>query len=219
MKKNVIATWSGGKDSCFATYKAMQAGYDVRFLANTISQEYQRVRFHGLAKGVIQQQAEAVGIPLLQQATTAENYAEEFKMNLRKGLSSEIAGVVFGDIHLADCLTWANDICRDLGVVAIEPLWHKKQEDILREFIAAGFEAILVSTQANKLGKEWIGRKIDKAFVKDIAKLRDIDPSGENGEYHSLVLNGPIFRKKLQVMKAESVLRGGYWFLDIQKLI
>ncbi|MGH7246340.1 MAG: diphthine--ammonia ligase [Nitrosotalea sp.] len=214
--KKVIATWSGGKDSCFATYKTIQQGYEVAYIANTISEDYKRVRFHGLLADIIQKQADSIGIPLLQKETTPKDYEKEFKQNLERGISKEIKGIVFGDIHLKDCLTWATRLCDDLGVQIIEPLWHMKQKDILQEFIKAGFEAIIVSTQSNILGKEWIGRKIDKQFIKEIEKLKDIDMCGENGEYHSLVINGPLFKKRLKIEKSESVLREGYWFLDIQ---
>ncbi len=215
--KNVIATWSGGKDSCFATYKAMQAGYTVSYIANTISKEYKRVRFHGVTAEIIQTQSLAIDIPLLQQATSPERYEEEFIENIRKGFSKEIEGIVFGDIHLDDCLAWAKKVAKSIGVEAIEPLWHKPQEQILLEFIEAGFEAIIVSTQANILDKEWIGRKLDKSFLKDIKKLSGVDICGENGEYHSLVLNGPLFKKKIEISQSSPVFRDGYWFLDIQK--
>ena len=215
--KNVIATWSGGKDSCFATYKAIQSGFNVAFIANTISSDFKRVRFHGVRAEVIQAQADAIGIPLLQQETTPEYYEKEFKTNLQKGLSKNILGIVFGDIHLDDCLEWAKKIAKNLSVEAIEPLWHMPQEQILKEFIDAGFEAIIVSTQGNILGKEWIGRKIDKSFLEDMHKLPKVDACGENGEYHSLVTNGPIFKKKIDIIKSEPIFRDGYWFLDIQK--
>ncbi len=215
--KNVIATWSGGKDSCFATYKALQAGYQVRYIANTISQNYKRVRFHGVKAELIQAQSETIGIPLLQQETTPENYEEKFKENLRKGLSQNIIGIIFGDIHLVDCLAWAKKIAIDLEIEAIEPLWHIPQQKILQEFIDAGFEAIIVSTQANILGKEWIGREIDPSFLEDIQKLSKVDVCGENGEYHSLVINGPLFKKRIDITKSEPIFRDGYWFLDIQE--
>lgn len=215
--KNVIATWSGGKDSCFATYKALQAGYTVSYLANTISKESKRVRFHGLTAELIQKQAEAIGIPILQQETSPESYEEEFKVNLRKGLSKETTGIVFGDIHLEDCLVWAKKVAISSGVEAIEPLWHMPQEQILTEFIHAGFEAIIVSTQANILGKDWIGRKIDRSFLEDMKRFPEIDACGENGEYHSLVINGPLFKKRIDIIKSEAILREGYWFLDIQE--
>src|SRR3989344_5770163 len=154
--KKVIVSWSGGKDSCFACYKAMQAGYTISYLANTVSKEYKRVRFHGLKDTLIQKQAQALGIPLLQKETSAENYEKEFKDNIEQVISEDICWVVFGDIHLQHCLAWANKVCNDMGVAALEPLWGKEPQKILSDFIESGFEAIVVSTQANLLGKEWI---------------------------------------------------------------
>lgn len=215
--KNVIATWSGGKDSCFAMYKAQQKGYNITFLANTVSEEYRRVRFHGVRAEIVQEQAKAIGIPLLQQATTADSYEREFKQNIKKALTEDISGIVFGDIHLEDCLAWARKVSGDLGVAAIEPLWHMKQQDLLKEFIREGFEAIIVSTQGSILEKKWVGRKIDNNFIQDIIRLPNVDPCGENGEYHSFVINGPVFKQKIEITKSEVVLRGGYWFLDIQE--
>lgn len=214
--KEVIASWSGGKDSCLATYRALQGGYKVSYLANTISKEYGRVRFHGLEDKVIQMQAQALGIPLLQKETTAEEYEKEFKANIKRVISDDINGIVFGDIHLRSCLAWANKVCKDLGVEAIEPLWGQEPEKIFLDFIKSGFKAVVVSTQADLLGKEWVGRKLDKLFLKDIKCLNNIDICGENGEYHSLVVDGPIFKKKIDIKEARKTLRAGYWFLDIR---
>lgn len=214
--KNVIVSWSGGKDSCLAAYKAIQKGYKLSYLANTVSVEFKRVGLHGIEDVLIQRQAAGVGVPLLQQAVVGANYEQEFKeflINKQK----VVCGIVFGDIYLEECRIRNERICKDIGLLAIEPLWGEKPIDILRDFIRCGFEAFVVSTQANLLGSEWIGRKIDNSFVTDIQKLQRIDLCGENGEYHTFVTNGPIFRKKIVITKIGKILRNGYWFLDIQK--
>lgn len=212
---NVIASWSGGKDSCLAFYKALCEGYKVSSLINTVSVEFRRVRFHGIESTLIQKQAQAISIPLLQRETTGERYEQEFKETLRE--ATDIEGVVFGDIHLQHCREWAEKICGELGVKAIEPLWGRSPEDILLDFIDAGFEAIVVSTQASLLGKEWIGRKLDKEFLEDIRKCKNIDACGENGEFHTFVTDGPLFKKRINISESQKVLRDGYWFLDIRK--
>lgn len=215
--KKVIATWSGGKDSCLAAYKAIQDGCTLSFLANTVSVQYKRVRFHGIKDSLIQLQADCIGVPLLQKETTAEHYFQEFTENLRKGMSGDIEGIVFGDIHLDECFGNAKDMCKELGVSLIEPLWHRKQTDILEELIELGFEAIVVSAQAGILGLEWIGRKIDKSFIRDIHALKFVDACGENGEFHTFVINGPIFKHKIEILQSAPILRDNFWFLDIQK--
>ena len=214
--QSVIVSWSGGKDSCFAAYKAMQQGYKLAYLANTVSREFKRVGLHGVKDTVVKDQAKAVGIPLLQKATTATHYEEEFKENLKRKAKA-VGGVIFGDIYLDECRARNTRICKDLSLLIIEPLWRKRSRDILIDFINSGFKAVVVSTQASILGKKWVGRKIDHSFLYDIQKLRSIDPCGENGEYHTFVTDGPIFKKKIMITKTGKVLRDGYWFLDIKQ--
>lgn len=210
-----IATWSGGKDSCLAAYSAASDGYELRFLANTVSRDFRRVRFHGVRAEMITRQADAMRMPLLQQETSPETYKEEFKANLRRGLSDGVSAVVFGDIHLQDCYAWAGEVCAELGVQLVEPLFGRDPLDVLQTFVASGFKAIVVSTQAALLGKEWVGRAIDETFIRDISRRPGIDPCGENGEYHTLVLDGPLFSSPLVIERSRTVLRDGYWFLDM----
>jgi uncharacterized protein (TIGR00290 family) len=164
---NVIVSWSGGKDSCLACHEAIRAGHDVRYLLNTISADYRRVRFHGTRDSLIQRQAQAMGIPLLQTPTTADGYEQEFKEALRSVLGEGIEAVVFGDLYLDQNRQWAEKICGELGIQAIEPLWDRGSQEILSAFIDRGFEAIIVCTQADLLGEEWIGRRIDNTFLKE----------------------------------------------------
>ena len=214
--KKVIVSWSGGKDSCLACYNAMQSGYNISYLLNTISKEYKRVRFHGLKDTLVQSQSQALGIPLLQKETTGENYEQEFKDIIKTVIPEGIEGVVFGDIFL-HMREWADKVCVDLKIQSIEPLCGRSSEEILLDFIDSGFEAIVVATQANLLDEKWLGRKLDKSFLEDIKKLKNIDVCGENGEYHTLVIDGPIFKKRIDISKTEKILRNGYWFLDIQE--
>ena len=109
----------------------------------------------------------------MQKETSAENYEKEFKDNFRQVISEDICAIVFGDIHLQHCLAWANKVCHDIGVVAIEPLWGKDPERSPLDFIESGFEAIVVSTQANLLGQEWIGRKLDASFLSRYKKVEE----------------------------------------------
>lgn len=215
----VIASWSGGKDSCFACYKALQEGHNVAHLFNTIAADHKRVRFHGIPAKFLKLQASATGIPLVQLATTSDNYEKEFTKALSKIVTKEnIEAMVFGDIFPHMC-KFAEGICKNIGIKALEPLKGKTSEEIFLDFINSGFKTIVVSTQSNLLGPEWIGRVLDKSFLDDIKKLPNIDICGENGEYHTFVIDGPIFKSPLQITKSEKVLRNGYWFLDIQKVI
>ncbi len=208
-----IGSWSGGKDSCFACYRAMCRGYDISYLVNFISKEYKRVSFHGTEDRLIQLQAEALGIPLLQKETTGNGYEQEFKEAVQSLIPKGIKGMIFGDIYLQEHKDWVERVCGELGIEAVEPLWGEEPEKILLEFIDAGFEAIIVSAKADLFGKEWIGQKVDRDFFKYV-KENSIDICGENGEYHTLVVNGPVFKRKIRITESKSITRDGYWFLD-----
>ncbi|MEM2896149.1 MAG: diphthine--ammonia ligase [Candidatus Bathyarchaeia archaeon] len=213
---NYIASWSGGKDSCFACYKAICDGLNVSYLVNFISKEYRRVSFHGTEARLIQLQAEAVGIPLLQKETTWNGYEQEFKESVKSLIPNGIRGMIFGDIYLQEHKDWVERVCEELGIEAIEPLWGKEPEKILLDFIDEGFEAIIVSARSDLLGKEWIGRKVDREFLGYL-KENNIDVCGENGEYHTFVIDGPLFKKKIKIIDSRAVMRNDRWFLDTLK--
>jgi len=217
----VIASWSGGKDSCLACYKAIKDGYQIRHLLNFISREYKRSYFHGIKAELLRAQADALGFSLVQKEVTADlkKYEEEFKEAVNKLKAKGLKKIVFGDIYLLDHFNWVKRVCSELGVEAIEPLWNIPTDKVLRDFIEAGFKAVVVSAQAKVLGEEFIGRVVDDSLLEDLQK-RKICPCGENGEFHTLVVDGPIFKKKIEITKSKPILREGfakYWFLDIQK--
>jgi uncharacterized protein (TIGR00290 family) len=208
-----ISSWSGGKDSCFACYKAMLEGYSISRLVNFVSREYKRVSFHGTEAELIQLQAKTIGIPLLQKETTENGYEQEFKEAIRSLTGNGIEGMVFGDIYLGENRSWVERVCSEMGIEAVEPLWGKRSEDILSEFIDAGFEAVIVSAKAKFIDQEWIGRKVDEDFVEYL-KDKKIDVCGENGEYHTLVISSPVFDKRIEITESRTISRNGYWFLD-----
>ncbi len=210
---NYIGSWSGGKDSCFACYKAMQSGYNISCLLNFISKEYKRVSFHGTEAKLIQLQAEALGLPLLQKEVTPNGYEQEFKEAVRSLIPDGARGMIFGDIYLQEHKDWVERVCRELGIEAIEPLWGQEPESVLLDFINEGFKAIIVSAKSELFGEEWIGQKVGRKFFKYL-KENNINICGENGEYHTLVVHGPMFKKKIRITGTRSIRRNGYWFLD-----
>ena len=215
----VASSWSGGKDSCLACYKAIKQGYNVKYLLNFISKEFRRCCFHGIEAELIQLQAELMGIPLIQKEVTADmqEYEKEFKAAVSE--LKDIKAIVFGDIYLEEHLNWVKRVCRDLDISAIEPLWNSSPMDLIEEFIDLGFKAIVVSCQADKFGKDFVGKYIDKDLLAEL-KAKNICPCGENGEFHTLVVDGPIFKKRIEILKSEPVLKETfwkYWFLDIKE--
>ena len=216
--EQVFVSWSGGKDSCLAAYLATKAGLEVRYLANTVSEDGQLSRSHGLSAEVLKLQAQAIGIPLIQQKTGKNSYEADFKTLLRNLKQEGITGGVFGDIDFNAHREWLDRVCGDVGITPHFPLWLQNQDKIMRDFISLGFETVVVATKADLLGEEWLGRKVDLAFIKDLAGLdKKITPCGEAGEYHTLVIDGPLFQQRLEILEANKVSRDGHWFLEIKK--
>lgn len=214
----VASSWSGGKDSCFACYKAKEDGYEIKYLVNFVSEEYNRVSFHGTSAGVVKTQGDMVGIPIFQKLVNRTNYEEKFKEAMREIKDKGIEGVVFGDIDLEEHKAWVEKACSDVGLIAIEPLWQKRQKDILNEFVEKGFQAVMSSVNSKFFDESWAGRIIDKDCIHDFERMekeKGLTVCGELGEYHTLVVNGPLFKNRLNVTKGIKVFRDGFWFQDM----
>ena len=216
------ASWSGGKDSCLACYKALEQGYEVTHLVNFISSESRTVSAHGVSGYLIRRQAEAVGITLVQYTVIAEgnSYEQRLKRAMLALISKGVEGMVFGDIYLQEHRDWIERVCSEMGITPVLPLWEVEPRQVLRELITAGFESIVVSARANIFGHEWLGRRLDHDFLYDLSRLcqeNDVDICGEHGEYHTLVVDGPSFRQRLQVAQGAREQRDGYWFLNITR--
>jgi diphthine-ammonia ligase len=211
-----IASWSGGKDSCLALYEAIDKGYKISHLVNFISKESHRVSFHGTEAKIIQLQSQAIGIPLLQKETTRTGYENEFKEAVQSLIPNGVKGMVFGDLYIEEHKDWVERVCGDLGIGAVEPLWGKSPKEVLSKFIDTGFEAVIVGAQSKLIEKNWIGHVVDRNFMEYL-RDRNIDLCGENGEYHTLVVNGPVFKRPIQLIETRTIVRDNYWFLDTVK--
>lgn len=214
-----FVSWSGGKDSCLALWRALQSGADVRCLLTTCSRETGRTMVHGLPVGLLRCQAEALGLPLALVHTDWPTYERDYRRALGDLGRQDIETGVFGDIDLIEHRRWAEKVTGETGMAAWLPLWGEDQAAILRHWVSAGFEALLVACRADALGPAWLGRRLDLRCVIRLERWlrsRGRSPSGEQGEYHTLVVDGPIFRRRLNVEEALPVLRGSHWVLDIR---
>lgn len=225
--------WSGGKDSSMALARVMESGaYDVRFLFTTVNQFYGRVSMHGVREELLDMQAEAIGIPLIKCYLPAEVTMSSYEESMRAALDSfrteGINTAVFGDIFLEDLRAYRENKLSESGFNAVFPLWKEDTGDLVEEFIDSGFRAIVSAVDARFLDESFAGRFIDRDFVASLP--RGVDPCGENGEYHSFVIDGPVFGKPLRVRLGEkkfvehdpsSEESGGmtsnhsFWFCDI----
>ena len=218
---DVISSWSAGKDSCLACYKAIEQGYNVKYLLNFISKEHKRCCFHGIENKLVQVQSNAVEIPIVQKEVSPDmqEYEKEFKEAVSELKNKGIGGMVFGDVYLDEHREWVERVCKDLKIQPIQPLWSIPAEDVVEEFINLGFKAIVVSCKADLFGKEFVGRYVDNELLDEL-KEKNICPCGENGEFHTFVVDGPLFKKRIEITKTKSVLKQGfwkYWFLDIKE--
>jgi len=215
----VFASWSGGKDCCLALYRAKAGGMDIRYLMNMVTQDGKRSCSHGISAAVIKKQAEAQGIPILQRPTTNESYETIFINTIRNLKHEGIEGGIFGDIDFSPHREWIERVCGQAAVTPYLPLWQEDQQKLMEEFIDAGFIAKVVAVTADILGKEVLGRTIDRKFLAYLSGLnKNITPCGEAGEYHTLVIDGPVFRQRLEITKTEKVTRGEHYFLEITGL-
>ena len=212
-EKTYLTSWSGGKDGCFACYQALAQGYKVSHLVNYVAKEYQRVNFHGTEKRMIQLQSQAIGIPVFQKETTFGNYTEDFKGAIRSLLPEGIKGMVFGDIYNNQHLAWVEGVCDELGIEVVEPLWGKSTDDVIDQFLGAGFKAVIVAAKASMIDEEWLGKQVDSDFIAYLSS-KNIDPCGESGEYHTVVVDGPLFKRKIEIIESRTIKRDRYWFLD-----
>jgi len=207
----VFASWSGGKESALATYKAILQGYQVSYLLNFISEDGERSRSHGILAKILDLQAKAIGIPMVQVKTSWENYEENFKKVVTELKEKGISGGVFGDIDLEEHREWVERVCGELGIKPILPLWGLESEKLLREFLALGFKAKVVAT---KLDVSLLGRDVDETLIAEIQRF-NCHPCGESGEYHTFVFDGPIFKTPLEVIPGKKEKRDNVWFLEI----
>ena len=218
----LAASWSGGKDSCLACYKAVTQGYEVTHLVNFISRQFRRVSFHGTRSRIISRQAQAIGIPLVQYTVPEEMglYEQRFKQAVSALKRKGVGGMVFGDIYLQEHRDWIERVCGELEITPLLPLWGMPPERVLGEFIDLGFEALVVSAKASIFTQEWLGRSVDYSFLSELRVLcqqHDVDVCGEHGEYHTVAVDGPLFQKRMQLVSGAKVLRDGYWFLDFTR--
>jgi uncharacterized protein (TIGR00290 family) len=207
----VFSSWSGGKESALATYKAISQGHEVLYLLNFVSENGQRARSHGTKASVLALQAEVIGIPLIQVKTSWENYEQNFKKVVRELKHEGIRGGVFGDMDLEEHREWVERVCSEVGIQAFLPLWGIKPEELINEFLELKFKAIVVAT---RLDETLLGKVLDETLVGRISNLGS-HPCGENGEYHTFVTDGPIFKKALKVARGERKGKDSAWLWDI----
>lgn len=212
--KPAFCSWSGGKDSCLALYRAIQEGYVMRFLFTMLSENGDKSRSHGLSIDVLKAQSQALGIPLVLGAATWEGYEERFAVTLRGFRDSGIRTGIFGDIDIEGHREWVERVCASSEMEAYLPLWRFPRLDLLDEFLGSGFKAILVSIKEGTLDRSLLGRVLSRDLVREIEGC-GVDACGEQGEFHTVVTAGPLFTHEVHINLGDQVLHDGYWFQEV----
>ncbi len=207
-----FCSWSGGKDSCLALYHAIQNGGNPHSLLTILSEDGVTSRSHALPKPLIEKQARSLGLKPVFRSASWEQYETEFIAALQEFKRSGIEVGVFGDIDVDAHREWVRRVCSIARIEPVHPLWKRNRRELLEEFIALGFIAQIVVINEQKLDAQFLGQNIQRQSISEMEEA-GIDPSGELGEYHTVVTNGPIFSSRVAIKTVEQEYHDGYWFL------
>lgn len=209
-----FCSWSGGKDSCLALYHAIQNGGKPDSLLTMISEDGVTSRSHALPKLLIEEQARSLGMEPVFRSASWQEYEVEFISALHEFKKMGIEAGVFGDIDVNSNREWVERVCTLAGILPVYPLWKRDRRELLEEFMSLGFRAEIVVINEQKLHKTLLGKVIQAQTITEMEEA-GIDPSGELGEYHTVVTDGPIFSSKIETEIAGHDYHEGYWFLKV----
>ncbi|HEY4716795.1 MAG TPA: diphthine--ammonia ligase [bacterium] len=219
MREKVIFVWSGGKDSALALWKLMRSKkYHVEALLTTITSDYDRISMHGVRSTLLESQAESIGISLkkvlISKHISNEEYDLKMESALKKFKSKGIKKVCFGDIFLEDVRRYREENLSGIGMDCLFPIWKKDTKKLAHFFITSGFGAVITCVDTKVLNAEFAGREFDIKLLNDLPD--GVDPCGENGEFHTFVYKGSIFKKRIELVKGGRILRDNrFVFCDL----
>lgn len=201
--------WSGGKDSAFALYKVLQEKeYEVTALFTTINENFHRVSMHGVKEELVEKQAQSIGLPwhkmYVKEGSNAE-YEKNMEAFLLEHKAKGVEFVIFGDIFLEDLRAYRDNNLAKVGLKGIYPLWKQNTKQLADDFIKLGFKTVLCCTNDAYLGEGDVGQLFTESFVKNLPA--NVDPCGENGEFHSFCFDGPIYKEKIDIKVKEKIYK------------
>ena len=213
-----LMSWSGGKDSCLALYEIQRAqSHRVAALLTTVTRDYDRISMHGVRRVLLERQATSLGFPLHQVLISKDATNEEYEERMVEAFSvyrgKGIDSIIFGDLFLEDIRAYREQFLARHHMRGVFPVWKRDTSRFIKEFIELGFKAVVTCVNSDKLDRSFAGRVIDNAFLSSLPV--DVDPCGENGEFHSFVFDGPIFREPVKFSMGEVVSRSSFWFRDL----
>lgn len=214
----VVVAWSGGKDSALALLEVLKDDrYEVLGLLTTITREYDRVSMHGVRRVLVEEQAKSLALPLYTIHITKDGSNEEYERKMKEELvklqNRGVASVVFGDIFLEDVRSYRERSLSKLGMKGTFPLWGMNTKSLVKKFIDLGFKAVITCVDSRLLERGFVGRVLDQRLLQELPD--GVDPCGENGEYHSFVFDGPIFKRRIHYKVGEVLERNSFYFCDL----
>ena len=215
----ILFCWSGGKDSAMALHTLLQQS-DIRIAAllTTVTEGYERISMHGVRRELLERQAQSAGLPLHEVRIPPQCvnpiYESRMEEALRIHLEKGVRKVAFGDIFLGDLRAYREKNLARIGMTAIFPIWKRDTRELIRTFHANRFRAVAVCVDGKVLDPSFAGRELNESFFRDLPP--HADPCGENGEFHTFVFDGPIFKSPIPVRTGEIVNRDGFIFCDLQ---
>lgn len=217
-RPKALISWSSGKDSAFALHEVRQAGeLDIVGAVTTVTETFGRVSIHGVRREILLAQLEAAGLPPrivpIPYPCPNETYEARMGEAVATAVREGITHIVFGDLYLADIRAYRESKLAGSGITPVFPLWDRPTLPLARAMIASGMQAYLATVDLKKLPTEFVGRKFDAKLLDDLPE--GIDPCGENGEFHTCVVAGPMFSRALTVTPGERVERDGYAYCDL----
>lgn len=218
-KERIVLAWSGGKDSSLALQAIQNEGrYEVAALLTTCTEGFRRISMHGVRCSLLHQQTAALGLPcrkvFIPQTCSNGDYERLMRAACLDFKAEGITRVAFGDLFLAEIRTYRDRLLAGIGMTALYPLWRMNTSELARRFIRDGFRATLVCIDSQKLAPSFAGRTFNDALLADLPPT--VDPCGENGEFHTFVHGGPIFRQPVPCTLGTTVQRGAFHYADLK---
>ena len=211
-------SWSGGKDSCLALYEIQKAqDYRVAALLTTVTRDYDRISMHGVRRILLERQAASLGLPLHEVFITKDATNQEYETKMEEAFSmyreQGIDRIVFGDLFLEEVRAYRDQFLARHDMHGIYPVWLRDTTEFIREFIKLGFKAVITCVNGEVLDSSFAGMMIDENFLSALPP--HVDPCGENGEFHTFVFDGPVFKEAVKCSVGEKVARESFWFCDL----
>jgi uncharacterized protein (TIGR00290 family) len=210
--------WSSGKDSAWALHTVRQSGdYDVTGLLTTITETFDRVSMHGVRRSIVEAQARSVGIPLITAPIPFpcpnETYEKVMAAAMARARAEGVRVVIFGDLYLEDVRAYREKTLSPVGMTPVFPLWGRPTHELAEQMIDDGLHAIVVCIDPRRLSRTLAGSRFDRMFLDALPP--GIDPCAENGEFHTVVVGGPMFKTPIPVKISETVEREGFVYTDV----